>query len=149
MKRAITIIIPFTLLAVFYSCHHIRPIAAPPASGGSETLFQYRWNLTDLNGQPIAIGSRDTPHLLFYPGQVSRVSGSTGCNRLNGNFELSTMHKIKFSPLATTRMACPGNTESQFLAALSQADNWSIINNQFLLNKGRILVAKLQGVSAK
>ena len=149
MKKAITIIISFAILAMLYSCHHIKPIAAPSVSGGSETLFQYRWNLTDLDGQPIAVGSRDTPHLLFYPGQVSRVSGSTGCNRLNGTFELSIMHKIKFSPLATTRMACPGNTESQFLAALRQTDNWSIINNQLLLNKGRILVAKLQGVSAK
>lgn len=148
MKKTITIIIPFAILAIIYGCHHTRPIATQPAYGGSETLFEYKWNLTDLNGQPIATGSRDTPHLLFYPGQVSRVSGSTGCNRLNGTFELSTVHKIKFSPLATTRMACPGNTESQFLTALGQVDNWSIINNQLLLNNGKILVARLQGVSA-
>lgn len=148
MRKTIILIIPFALLAIIYGCHHTRPIAAQPPSGGSETLFEYKWILTELNGQPLGTGNRDTAHLLFFPGQVSRVSGSGGCNRLNGTFELSTDHKIKFSPLATTRMACAGNTESQFLTALGQTNNWSIINNQLLLNNGKILVAKLQGVSA-
>lgn len=146
MKKTICIIIP--LLAIIYGCHRTLPIAAQPISGGSETLFQYRWNLTELNGKPIATPGRDTAYLLFYPGQVSRVSGSTGCNSLTGTFELSTEHKIKFSPLITTKMACPGNAESQFLTALEQANNWNIINNQLLLNNGKILVAKLQGVTA-
>lgn len=148
MRKKIIFIVPFALLVTIYSCHHTRPITAQPLYGGSETLYQYRWNLAELNGQPIATGNSDTAHLLFYPGQVNRVSGSTGCNRLTGTFELSGVNKIKFSPLATTRMACPGNTESQFLTALAQVNNWSIINNQLLLNNGRILVAKLQGVSA-
>lgn len=85
---------------------------------------------------------------MFYPGQVSRVSGSTGCNRLNGTFELSDDHKIKFSPLATTKMAGTGNTETEFLTALSQVDNWSIVNNELLLNKGEKSVLKLRNVSA-
>ena len=59
-------------------------------------------------------------HLLFSPGQVNKVSGSTGCNRLNGNFDLTGVNFIKFSPLATTKMACTGNNnEAQFIEALA------------------------------
>lgn len=143
MKSLFTITISFASLAIIFSCRHIRSATTPPVYGGSEMLFQYKWNLTELNGKPVPTGTPDTAQLLFYPGQVSRVSGSTGCNRLNGTFELSGVNKIKFSPLATTKMACPGNTEAQFLTALAQVDNWSIINNELLLNNGRILAVKL------
>lgn len=134
------------LLNILYSCHHTHLVTTQPTYGGSEMLYQYKWDLTELNNQPVSPGS-DTAHLLFYPGQVNRVSGSAGCNRLNGTFELSGVNKIKFSPLATTRMACPGQDESQLLTAISQVNNWSIINNQLLLNNGKLLLAKLQGVS--
>lgn len=128
-----------------YSCSQKRLATTPPHQGGSEMLYQYKWNFIELNSQPVSTG-RDTSYLLFYPGQINRVSGSTGCNRLTGTFELSDLDKLKFSPLITTRMACPGYDESTLLKALEQVNNWSIINNQLLLSNGRTLVAKLQGV---
>ena len=146
MKKSIAI--SAALLAIICGCHHTQPVAAQPSSGGSELLYQFKWNLTALNGQPIAAEGRDTAYLLFYPGQVNRVSGSAGCNRLNGTVELTGDHTIRFSPLATTRKACPGQTEPQFLTALSVADNWSVANNRLSLNNGNREVAKLQGVSA-
>lgn len=145
MKKAI--IFYLALLTAVYGCHHTQSATIEPVSSGSEMLYQYRWNLKELHGQPATMGTTDTAHLLFYPGQVGRVSGSAGCNRINGTFELSGVNKISFSPLATTRMACPGETESQFLKALAQANNWSIVNNQLLLANGKITVATLQGVS--
>ncbi len=148
MKKTITLFISLGIIIILCSCHHTHLVTTQAVSGDSETLFQYKWNLIELNGRPVASDSTNNPHLLFFPGQVSRVSGSAGCNRLNGTFELSAVHKIKFSPLATTRMACPGKDESQFLTALSHVNNWNIINNQLLLNNGKILLAKLQGVSA-
>lgn len=148
MKKSIAITISFLLLAIMFGCRHIRSATSPAEYGGSEMLYQYKWNLTELNGKPVPTGTTDTAQLLFYPGQVNRVSGSTGCNRLNGTFELSGVNKIKFSPLATTKMYCPGNTEAQFLTALAKTDNWSILNNELLLNSGKVLVAKLHSFSA-
>jgi heat shock protein HslJ len=148
MKKAITIFVSLVIITILYSCHHTRSaIVTPPGSGGSEMLFQYQWNFIEVNGKPVSLGT-DTARLLFYPGQVSRVSGSTGCNRLNGTFELSEGHKIKFSPLVTTKMACPGVDELQLLTALGEVNNWSIINNELLLSNGGVQVAKLQRVSA-
>jgi heat shock protein HslJ len=92
-------------------------------------------------------GSGETPHVLFSPGQVNKVTGSTGCNRLNGSYDLTGVNFIKFSPLATTKRACPGmNKEAQFIEALGQANNWSIINDLLLLNNGKILLAKFRRI---
>lgn len=82
-------------------------------------------------------------HLLFSPGQVNQVSGSTGCNRLTGTAILSAESTIRFSPMATTRMACMGaNIETPFLAALGKVSDWRIAGKQLLLYAGDILLAK-------
>lgn len=117
---------------------------AKPVIKGSEELYAHRWNLAELHGKAVPpADSERQPHLLFTPGQVGRVAGSTGCNRLNGTFDLAGMKQITFSPVATTRMACPNATaESEFLAALTQADNYLLVDNFLLLNKGRRLLAR-------
>jgi heat shock protein HslJ len=137
----------FAVLSIAYSCHHTHVMNTQPIHSGSEMLYQYKWNLAELNGEPVTTDNINNAHMLFYPGKVNSVSGSTGCNRLTGTIELSGVNKIKFSPLATTKMACPGQNESQLLMALAQVNKWSIINSQLLLNNGNILVAKLQGVA--
>ena len=146
------ITITTSALAIFFlvaGCQSTKPVIAL-ASGGSEMLFMHQWNLTELKGKTVAITAGTQPHLLFFPGQMSRVSGSTGCNKLNGSFVLSAANSIKFSPLATTKMACVGdNVESKFLEVLGKVSNWAIINNQLLLKKGKVIMAKLNGVKAE
>lgn len=147
MKKMTTSIAYLAILILVAGCHSTKPVSAG-ATGGSEMLFRYQWDVTELEGHPIVISSGNQPHLLFYPGQVSRVSGSTGCNKLNGSFELTGVNFIKFSPLATTKMACiENNLEQQFIEAIGQVNNWSIIDKQLLLLNGRITVAKLNAVN--
>ena len=146
------IIITTLALAIFFltaGCHNTKPGIAV-ASGGSEMLFMNQWNLTELEGKAVVITAGTQPHLLFFPGQVSRVSGSTGCNKLNGSFALSAANSMKFSPLATTRMACVGdNVESKFLEVLGKVNSWAIINKQLLLKNGEVIMAKLNAVTAE
>ena len=148
--KKITIIT--SALAIFFlvaGCQSTKPVIAS-ASGGSEMLFMHQWNLTELKGKTVVITAGIQPNLLFSPGQMSRVSGSTGCNKLNGSFVLSAANSMKFSPLATTKMACVGdNVESKFLEVLGQVGNWAIINNQLLLKKGKVIMAKLNAVTAE
>lgn len=133
-----------TLFFMLSSCHSSKPISGG-IPGDSEMLYQYQWNLIELQGQPVMTGSGETPHLLFSPGQVNKVTGSTGCNRLNGSYNLTGVNFIKFPPLATTKMACPGmNKEAQFIEGLREVNNWSIINDQLLLSNGKILLAKFR-----
>ena len=120
-------------------CHSTKPISGG-STGGSEMLYQHQWDVTEIQGKQVSTSSENQPYLLFSPGQVNKVSGSTGCNRITGSFELTGVNFIKFSPLATTKMACPGNNvEQKFLDALSKVNNWSISNNQLLLSSGKIL----------
>lgn len=145
MKKTIVSITSLPLLILMAGCHGTKKIAGIP--GGSEMLYASQWNLAELNGTLVTSGKA---HLLFYPGQVSRVSGNAGCNNLNGTFELTSTNFIKFSPLATTRMACePGIRETEFTEALGKVNNWSIINNQLLFNNGKILLAKLNATTAE
>ena len=66
-----------------------------------------------------------------------RFSGNGGCNSFNGKFE-SEGNNIKFGPAATTRMMCPGNYESEFLTALSNADSFKIENSRlYLMQNGK------------
>ncbi|ULQ51065.1 META domain-containing protein [Flavihumibacter fluvii] len=115
-----------------------------PAAGGSEQLYMYKWSLIELDGQAVASDSK--AHLLFSPGQVTRVSGNAGCNRLSGSVALAGESGLAFSPLAVTRMACPETTvEPQFLKALEKVNDWRIANKELYLYDGEKLLAKFRG----
>ncbi len=130
----------------------MKPITGD-SSNTSNMLHQYKWYLSDLNGKPYTFagrgdgGSNDYTWLQFSEGKPAKVSGNTGCNRMMGTADITNTTAIKFSPLATTKMACPGNTETTLLDALATVDNYSIADTQLLLNSGTTLVAKLNGVS--
>ncbi len=161
MKYRIAAFVIFAVI-VAYSCKQptktaettrlmAEPLALLTDSGGSEKFFAHRWVLVEVDGRVISpAGDEKEAHLLFFPGQVSRVSGSTSCNKLNGTFELSGVNKIKFSPLATTKMMCApdNNTEQQFLKALEKANNYYFTGDHLMLLNGRILTAKLKAAPA-
>lgn len=93
------------------------------------TLLHDIWVLTELNGKPVVAASaqREPPRLEIMLTE-SRVTGTTGCNRLNGRVKADT-RRIQFGPLATTRMAClddAGTTESNFLSALREPLTYQI-----------------------
>ena len=142
MKEIVKIWLPALLIFVG-ACHSTKHI-----SGGSEMLYQFQWNLTELNGQSVEITTTKNPYLLFYTGKVSRVSRNTGCNNLTGTFLLEELHHIKFYPLATTRMACAGmNIEAPFIEVIGQVNTWNIIDKQLVFGKGNKIIAKFSAVN--
>ncbi|MCK6396569.1 META domain-containing protein [Zoogloea sp.] len=81
-----------------------------------------RWKLVRLEGRPVS-AEGIPPFLQFNPEQ-GRLTGSTGCNRVNGEYRSWGPVGFTVLPLATTRMACPGapaEQETRFLDALSRA----------------------------
>jgi copper homeostasis protein (lipoprotein) len=66
-----------------------------------------------------------------------RASGSGGCNRIMGGYELKG-EKLTFARMASTMMACPGGmeTEQDFLKALGQVKGWKIAGRQLELMNG-------------
>ncbi|HMQ70584.1 MAG TPA: META domain-containing protein [Ignavibacteria bacterium] len=68
------------------------------------------------------------------------VKGNGGCNNISCSF-IADKENIKFGPVAATRMACPGNYESDFLSALGNANTYKIENNRlYLIQDGTTLV---------
>ena len=97
------------------------------------------WKLTELMGKAVTTnGQANEPHLLFSKEDHS-VSGSGGCNRLSGRYELNGPG-IKFSQIAATRMFCREtmNMETEFLRILNETDNYSLKGDTLSLNKARM-----------
>jgi len=118
----------------------------PPLEGGSENLFRYRWYFSEVRGEAISLPA-DTAQLLFYPGQLSTVRGSTGCNSLNASFVLANSHSIRFSPVATTKRMCAGSnaaTEAAILQALSDTKYYSVNDETLRFYNDSVLLAVLK-----
>lgn len=128
------------------------PAATPaePLGGGSEKLFAHRWTLTEAAGQLVtSTDDAQQAHLLFFP--PNRLSGSTGCNRLSGTFELTGGGQLKFSPLATTRMMCPepaATAETRFAQALGTAKTYYVTDAALELRDGTAVVARFRATPA-
>jgi len=84
------------------------------------------WKAIELAGKPTPVQDpQREAHLQFEAG--GRVSGSDGCNRISGPYQLNGEH-VTFGPIAATRMACADSTgiETAFLVALEKADRLHI-----------------------
>ena len=57
-----------------------------------------------------------------------KVSGTTGCNRISGPFEVDG-EKFQFGNLATTKMGCPGYDESVYLGAIGKVNRFRLNND--------------------
>jgi heat shock protein HslJ len=95
--------------------------AAPAAAGPDAALMGTYWRAAAIDGSPVAPQPQPREAHLVFAAQGNRVSGSTGCNRVAGTFT-QTADGLRFSQMATTKMACPGPLDVQergFLAALN------------------------------
>ena len=107
------------------------------------------WKLTWLGGTKIEEAvPQQVPYIQLDPAS-HHVSGSGGCNRLMGAYELAGDH-LRFTQMAMTRMACihGSETEGAFVKALDQVTMWKISAGKlWLMNADQHVVAKFSGVT--
>jgi len=98
-------------------------------------LSSHAWELNTINGNAPDMSQFRTgmPFLLFE--KSGKLSGSTGCNNMSGNFKFKKAC-LELDPGAMTRMACQGNGESQFLDALKQVKNMKLDGDKLSLFDG-------------
>lgn len=102
------------------------------------------WALESMNG--IAIDPKnymkEIPRLELNTKDM-KFFGNNGCNNINGKIEADNS-SIKFSEIASTRMMCPGNYESDFMKALNSVTGWKVENMKLYLtaNGTEVLVLK-------
>jgi heat shock protein HslJ/uncharacterized lipoprotein NlpE involved in copper resistance len=105
---------------------------------GALTPLHGTWKLTSINREVVdeAAYPLGLPTLTFNT-MAKVVSGTTGCNQLNGSFRAAASGALAFAPLATTRMFCENVNETAFLKALEQTTRYKIEGEQLMLLKGQ------------
>jgi copper homeostasis protein (lipoprotein) len=132
--------------AIQSGANHTLSEMAATAPNEPLRLESGEWRLVDLQGKPI--NSQDLPQgaTLKFDAAQKRVSGSGGCNRLMGPYQV-TGAKLHFGPIAATMMACQHgmDTEAAFFHALEGVASYKIDGDTLsLLGPSGATLAKLR-----
>ena len=113
-------------------------------------LRETRWVLRQLAGQRIRVPA-NTREAFFQLRRDGTAEGNGGCNRFRGSFFSETESELKFSPLMSTRMACPAiKTENGFIGALGKANSYEISGDTLrVMDISGATVARLEAVHLK
>ncbi|WP_128546215.1 META domain-containing protein [Larkinella soli] len=143
MKPVVSYLSRVLVIAILSSCQSAKnssPADGTGAAGTAEGITEKYWKLTELRGKavPVFEGPGREPHFIL-KNQDNRLSGSGGCNRLMGGYELQPNNRIRFTKVASTRMACPDMTvEQEFMQVLNTADSYVQKGDTLILNRARI-----------
>ena len=108
------------------------------------------WKLTVLGNNLVAAAPQQREaHFILNPANRT-VSGSGGCNRLTGSYELNG-DRISFRNVASTMMACVEaasmSTERVFLGALGRVTRWRITGQRLdLFDASGTTLVRLEAV---
>ena len=134
---------------------------APPRAGtpqlpdeagpGPAPLENTWWKLTQVGDTPVVTAEgQEEPHLILDPKEM-RASGSGGCNRMTGRYELNG-GRLTFGPMAGTLMACQNGmeTEKAFHEAIARVQLWKIEGQRLnLLDAAGAVVARFEAKPMK
>lgn len=110
----------------------------PGSSSPAPTLAGTSWTLVEIEGAPLARDAALEPISIAFDADGSRVSGYGGCNRFSGGYVV-TDARLRFEPLAMTKMAClkGGDHETAFHQALASVTQWRIAGDTMEMRDGR------------
>ncbi len=125
------ILIPLLLLL---ACRSPKPI-----SDSSQDIRDKHWRLFELNGNAVQTRENTKGVYMVLHTAENRVNGNGGCNSFFGTYELKDEGRISFSPIGSTKMACPAlDTESLFFEMLSKTDSYHLRNDTLQLFRARM-----------
>jgi copper homeostasis protein (lipoprotein) len=113
------------------------------------TLENTYWKLVEFGGEPARVAENIAePHLLLHPA-TKQATGSTGCNRFSGPYELSG-DSLRLGPLTSTRRACldpeMNRQESTLLEGFDATRSWKTTDDTLVLSGGGEPVARFVAV---
>ena len=78
------------------------------ATGPSQPgVVETQWNLIELNGSAVNVPGNEGQVYIYLQQEGDKLSGSDGCNRFFGSYDLSGA-SLQFHSVAQTLMACRG-----------------------------------------
>ncbi len=122
------------------ACHSYQKQTRKPLVGTE-------WRLIQLGGRNIRSESGQFTVRFAEDGTLSGVGG---CNRLTGRYELTDDRTLKIGPIASTRMACPTDedTEAALCKTLEATDHYDMDGPMLLLLSNGELRAVFQANTA-
>jgi uncharacterized lipoprotein YbaY/heat shock protein HslJ len=114
-------------------------VSATPGEscGGSPGLANNRWRPILIGDKVVQVDAQQKEPWIHLDPKKKRVTGSGGCNRINGSYE-EGKGVLRFSQMISTRMACPSmETEAAFLRALQDTRRFRIRGRFLELMDGR------------
>jgi len=114
-----------------------KPAAAP------NTLRGTKWMLIELDGKAVAPSGTNPAYFMLDP-EGKSYSGSSGCNRLTGKFQLDG-DSLQLLGGAMTMMACPEplmKQEQEFNKALTATGSYKLSGNVLELLAGKKVLAR-------
>lgn len=128
-----------------------RPSEPAPGNQSDSPLRGTYWKLVRLGAAPVEAAEKQRePHLILANSE-SRVSGSGGCNRVSGSFELDG-DKLRFRRMLSTRMACVAGMEleQRFLQSIETVERYRIKGSDLeMLDAGSAVIARFQAVALR
>jgi heat shock protein HslJ len=113
------------------------------AGASKQGVVETQWNLLELNGSTANIPATEGQVYIYLQQERDKLSGSDGCNRFFGSYDLSGS-SLEFHSVVQTLMACRGNgftdRGAEFLDALKLVSSYQISDNVLELKvDGRVL----------
>jgi copper homeostasis protein (lipoprotein) len=110
---------------------------AESVAGAPVPVEKTEWRLIRLGRGAVKGDDLHRPPEIALDPESHRATGSGGCNRIVGGYELKG-DKLTFARMASTMMACPVGmeTEQDFLKALGNVRRWKIAGEQLELMDG-------------
>ncbi len=126
---------------------HTVSVPVTPAAPPLET----HWNLIEVDGTPVVAASAENQPYIYLQAQGDKLSGSGGCNRLFGSFDLSGS-SLQFHSVASTRMACASSSMEQepaLLDALKLTTAFQVAGSILILQVDGRVLARFQAQGRK
>ena len=119
-----------------------KPAGTIDPETGKLSISENKWVLSELNGAAVT-NSTDKEYFITLDSGLARFSGFTGCNTVEGDYQIVEAGKLLFANVNGTEVACDKTKmESEFLAALKSTDSYMIEGDMFQLHKGKTVLAK-------
>lgn len=99
-----------------------------------DQLVGEKWHLATFNGKEMELKEAKSEHPYIQFNDDFTVIGYTGCNDMQGAYEVDDAQEIKFSKLVNTLKACPEmETESDYLKTINTAAAYGFENHDLVM----------------
>lgn len=99
-----------------------------------DQLTGEKWHLVSFKGEEIQLEEAKSEHAYIQFNDDFTVNGYTGCNDMQGAYEVEDAQKIKFSKLLNTLKACPEmETENEYLKTINATTFYGFENHALVL----------------